>query len=114
MIEGIRAVQEWRSRLGKARPFVVTSTILSRENAHCLEETYEIGRTLKPDIMAVFLSWFTSEQLGKAHQKILRDALGVEAFTWKAYARKFSEEDAQLFMEALARVERRNGPSSIS
>ena len=110
MIEGIRAVQEWRSRLGKARPFVVTSTILSGKNANRLEETYEICRTLKPDIMAVFLSWFTSEQLGKAHQEILRDALGVDAFTWKAYTRKFSAEDAQLFMDAMTRVESKKWP----
>ncbi len=110
LMEGITAVREWRSRLGKARPFIVTSTTLSRKNAGCLEETYEMGRTLNPDIMAVFLSWFTSEQLGEAQQKLLRDALGVEAFTWKAYAREFSVEDANLFMNAMARADSRKWP----
>jgi len=109
-IQGIHAVQKWRSQLKKARPFVVTSTILSRENAECLDATFEIGRILNPDIMAVFLSWFTSEQLGKAQHELLRDALGVEAFTWKAYAREFSMEDAHLFMDALARVEMKKWP----
>jgi radical SAM protein with 4Fe4S-binding SPASM domain len=112
MIQGIRAVQEWRARLKKARPFVVTSTTLSRENAECLDATYEIGRTLNPDVMAVFLSWFTSEQLGKAHHATLREALGIEAFTWKAYAREFSVEDAQIFTDALARVESKRWPFS--
>ena len=110
LIKGIRAVQEWRSRLRKARPYVVTSTILSRKNAHCLDETFEIGRTLKPDIMAIFLSWFTSEQLGKAHHQLLHDALGVEAFTWKAYAREFSPEDAHVFTDALAQLDRKKWP----
>jgi ligand-binding SRPBCC domain-containing protein len=60
--------------------------------------------------MAVFLSWFTSEHLGAAHQEILLDALCVEAFTWKAYAREFSVEDGQLFMDALASVEKKKWP----
>ena len=110
MIEGVRAVQEWRSRLKKARPFVVTSTTLSRENARCLDETFEIGRTLNPDIMAVFLSWFTSRELGEKQHELLRDALGVEAFTWKAYTREFSGEDGQLFMDALAQVDGKRWP----
>ncbi len=110
LMQGIRAVQEWRRRLKKARPFVVTSTILSRASARCLEETFEIGRTIDPDIMALFLSWFTSEELGKAHAQLLRDELGVEAFTWKAYARSFSREDARLFTDAVTRVQARKWP----
>ena len=110
LVQGIHAVQEWRSRLGKVRPFVVTSTTLSRENAACLEATFDIGRTLRPDVMAVFLSWFTSAQLGEAQHELLRGALGVEAFTWKAYAREFSAEDAQTFTEALARVKTQKWP----
>jgi MoaA/NifB/PqqE/SkfB family radical SAM enzyme len=106
-IQGLRAVQEWRARLKKARPFVVTSTTLSRENIGCLEETYEIAAVLNPDIMAVFLSWFTSEQLGKAQQQLLHETLGVETYTWKAYVREFTEETAQLFMENLDRVEKK-------
>ena len=101
LIQGVTAVRDWRSRLKKARPFVVTSTTLSRRNAECLDQTYEIGRTLNPDIMAVFLSWFTSEQLGKAHHELLRQSLGVEAFTGKLCA-EFSLEDAKFV--------RSNGP----
>jgi radical SAM protein with 4Fe4S-binding SPASM domain len=109
-VQGIREVQKWRTRLKKIKPIVVTVTTLSRENVKCLDETYEIGRTLHPDLAAVFLSWFTSEQLGKAHHDLLRDALGVEAFTWKAYARKFTEEEAQLTMDNLSRVEKKKWP----
>ncbi|MGA2977213.1 MAG: radical SAM protein [Spirochaetia bacterium] len=109
-IQGLRAVQQWRARLKKARPFIVTSTTLSRVNAECLDETYEIGRVIHPDLMAIFLSWFTSEQLGQAQQQLLQDSLGVEAYTWKAYAREFTEETARLFMENLDRVEKRKWP----
>jgi len=109
-IQGIREVQEWKARLKKPKPLLVTVTTLSSENIKCLDETYSIGRTLNPDLMAVFLSWFTSEQLGKAQGDLLRDTLGVEAFTWKSYAREFAVEQAQLFMDNLSRVENRKWP----
>ena len=109
-IQGIREVQDWKARLKKAKPLLVTVTTLSNENIECLDGTYEIGRTLNPDLMAVFLSWFTSEQLGKAHSELLRNTLGVEAFTWKAYAREFETAQAQLRADNLSRVEKKKWP----
>ncbi len=60
--------------------------------------------------MVVYLSWFTSEQLGQAQHRLLRDAFRIESYTWKPYAREFTEEEAQLFMDNLARVEKMKWP----
>jgi radical SAM protein with 4Fe4S-binding SPASM domain len=95
---------------GSARPFVLTSTTISRVNAPVLPETFEIGSRLQPDLMVVYLSWFTSESIGKAHTAILERELGVTPFTWESYATEFSPEEASLFRDALENVRRKKWP----
>jgi radical SAM protein with 4Fe4S-binding SPASM domain len=96
--------------LAKKKPFILTSTTLSLTNIEYLDKTFEIGKEINPDIMVVYLAWFTSRQLGQAQENLLNDAFGIESYTWKSYTREFSEEEAQLFMDNLAKVEKMKWP----
>jgi len=60
--------------------------------------------------MVVYLAWFTSEQLGQAQHRLLNDAFGIESYTWKSYTREFTKEEAQLFIDNLAGVEKMKWP----
>lgn len=109
-MRGIRAVQEAKARRGAARPFVMTSTTLSPVNADHLIETFEIGSALDLDLMIVYLSWFTSEAIGRRHAALLEDRLGVTPFTWQSYVQDFSEEDARRLAGAVTAVRERRWP----
>lgn len=109
-VSGLRKINAVKESMGRVKPFVLTSTTISKVNAPVLPETFEIGRDLDPDLMVVYLSWFTSEEIGKAQTKILERELGVTPFTWKSYATSFSREDAELFRNALTDVKRRKWP----
>jgi radical SAM protein with 4Fe4S-binding SPASM domain len=58
----------------------------------------------------VYLSWFTSEEIGKTQTAIFEENLGVTPFTWKSYAAEFSEADARLFRDALVRIRKQKWP----
>lgn len=109
-VDGILEVQKWRKHLGKKKPLIFTSTTLSMENIEYLDKTFEIGKILSPDIMVVYLSWFTSETLGQAQRKLLNDAFGIAPYTWKSYTREFTEREAQLFMTNLSKVKKMKWP----
>ena len=109
-VDGLLEVQKWRNRLGKNKPYILTSTTLSLANIEYLDKTFEIGKIINQDIKVAYLSWFTSKQLGQAQHRLLNDAFGIESYTWKSYAREFTEEEAQLFMDNLARVENMKWP----
>jgi radical SAM protein with 4Fe4S-binding SPASM domain len=109
-VRGILALNEMKKKHRSAKPFVLTSTTVSRVNAPVLPETFEIGSRLHPDLMVVYLSWFTSEAIGKAHTAILERELGVTPFTWESYAAEFSPEEAALFRDALENVRRKKWP----
>lgn len=99
--DGLLALKEHKARKGSAKPYRNTSTTLSSANVKHLRETFALGKELAPDLMVVFLSWFTSEALGRRQTEIMMRELGIEPQTWKSYVRTFTTEDAQGFRQAL-------------
>ncbi len=109
-VRGIHKLNEMKRKYRSTKPFALTSTTISRVNAPALCETMEIGGELRPDLMVVYLSWFTSESIGRAHSEILERELDVVPFTWKSYVAEFSPEEGELFRRALAGVRARKWP----
>jgi radical SAM protein with 4Fe4S-binding SPASM domain len=108
--KGLIKIHKIKKEMKSVKPFVLTSTTLSSVNVPVLEETFNIGKEIKPDLMVVYLSWFTSEKIGKAHTKILEDNLNITPYTWKSYAKEFSKEEARSFKDALTRVKEKRWP----
>jgi radical SAM protein with 4Fe4S-binding SPASM domain len=112
--DGLLALQECRRRLGSARPYINTSTTLSGTNVEHLRATFELGRTLMPDLMVLFLSWFTSEAIGKQQTAIMKEELGIEPQVWKSYVREFSSQEAAAFQGALMDLKQSSWPFHYS
>jgi radical SAM protein with 4Fe4S-binding SPASM domain len=106
-VKGLLKINEMKKKFKSVKPFILTSTTLSQVNASVLSETFQIGNKLKPDLMVVYLSWFTSEEIGNKQSEILQKEMGVNPFTWKSYATKFSEKDAQLFQSAIMDIKKK-------
>ena len=109
-VNGIRKLNEMKKKYNSPKPFILTSTTVSKVNADVLPETFEIGTDLRPDLMVVYLSWFTSEEIGEAQTMLLEKNLGITPFTWKSYATEFSEEDGRLFRDSLTEVKKKSWP----
>ncbi|MFH2027983.1 MAG: radical SAM protein [Nanoarchaeota archaeon] len=107
-VNGLNKINEMKRKYKSVKPFVMTSTTISKVNAPYLEETFGImGEQIKPDIVVLYLSWFTSEAIGKAQTKIFEENLGITPFTWKSYATEFSEEDANLFQKSISSIRKK-------
>ena len=109
-VRGLLKINEMKKTYRSVKPFVLTSTTISRVNAPFLERTFQIGNELDPDLMVVYLSWFTSEAIGKAQSKLLEEHLGVSPFTWKSYTTTFTEENARMFQESIGTIKKRDWP----
>jgi radical SAM protein with 4Fe4S-binding SPASM domain len=108
--KGLIKINQIKKKMKSVKPFVLTSTTLSSVNVPVLEETFNIGKKINPDLMVVYLSWFTSEKIGKAHTEILEKNIGVTPYTWKSYVNEFSKKDAESFKNALTRVKHKKWP----
>ena len=109
-MNGLIKINKIKKEMKSVKPFVLTSTTISSVNAPVLEETFDIGKEIKPDLMVVYLSWFTSENLGRKHTEILEQNLGVTPYTWKSYTKEFSKDEAKSFKDALTKVKSKKWP----
>ncbi|MCF7809151.1 MAG: radical SAM protein [Candidatus Marinimicrobia bacterium] len=80
---GIKKVLDLRGK--STYPYFLISATVSESNQDHLEAMMETVNGLNPDGLILYLSWFTSEALGKEHAKILKEKLNVDANTWKSY-----------------------------
>jgi radical SAM protein with 4Fe4S-binding SPASM domain len=60
--------------------------------------------------MVLFLSWFTSEALGKRQTEVMKQELGIEPYIWKSYVKSFTSEEAAEFQKALIELKKRKWP----
>ena len=109
-VKGLLKLHEAKIKYKSVKPYVLTSTTISKVNAPVLEKTFEIGKKIKPDLMIIYLSWFTSEAIGKAQTNIFETELGITPFTWKSYVTEFSKEDAEMFQDKIAKIKKIKWP----
>jgi radical SAM protein with 4Fe4S-binding SPASM domain len=103
---GFKRIQELKHALHKNKPTIYTLTTISQTNQEVLLDTLKEAATLNPDILVVYYSWFTSEELGKKHSEIIKRELGVEPFAWKSYVRDLSGLDTKLIAEQVTKIKR--------
>jgi radical SAM protein with 4Fe4S-binding SPASM domain len=109
-LKGLQKISRIKKRMKSVKPFVLTSTTISPVNAPVLEETFNIGKLIDPDLMVVYLSWFTSQEVGEAQTRILEKNMGVTPYTWKSYVRKFTKADVKMFKKAITKVRKKRWP----
>jgi len=103
---GFRKIQALKKQYRKRKPTVYTLTTISQTNQSVLMDTLKEAAGLEPDIIVVYYSWFTSEELGKKHTAILKRELGIEPFAWKSYVRDLSGLDTKLIADQVAKIKK--------
>jgi radical SAM protein with 4Fe4S-binding SPASM domain len=106
MQRGMRKIQELKKAQRNKYPTFYSLSTLSENNQANLMDTLREAEALDPDVMAVYYSWFTSEEVGCRHSEIIKRELGVEPFAWKSYARDMSGMDPKVIAETVAKVKK--------
>ncbi len=82
---GVRAVADWRRRLGRALPMQIAILPVTELNLDSIAPAVEALRTLPLDTINVGLRWFIPEAVGAEYERVMREDLGVEATSWKGF-----------------------------
>jgi radical SAM protein with 4Fe4S-binding SPASM domain len=104
LMVGLQRVKEFKKKKKKKYPKIVFSSTLCKENSGDFDKITEVGEALGIDMMLLFPSWFTTEEIGKKHTEIMETELGCTPYTWKGYVNSFSEVDIASFASAIRRI----------
>ncbi|UCC95267.1 MAG: radical SAM protein [Candidatus Omnitrophota bacterium] len=106
-VDGLLELREQKKRQRRKKPYILTSLTLSPMNVDYIEETFQLNKDIYPDLMVIYLSWFTSSYIGNSQKTILKEKLGTDAYTWQSYAKSFTPQEAQSFADSLDRARKK-------
>jgi MoaA/NifB/PqqE/SkfB family radical SAM enzyme len=82
---GVRALAEWKKRLGTGAPVLLAVFPLTELNIHAAEASIQSLRELPLDVINVGLRWFVPPEAGAQYEQVMRDAFGVSATSWRGF-----------------------------
>ena len=100
--EGINKLLKLRGK--DPDPYFLISATVSSTNQHHMDELFETVDGLSPDGMILYLSWFTTQEIGERHADILMEEMGVDANTWRSYIGQNTEIDTDRLKADLQRL----------
>ena len=89
------------------KPHVMILSTISRDNAAVLDRIFDMGEELGVGCIIMYYSWFTTEEIGRRHQRIMRSALGCDPVAWKGYLFPFDAIDVAAVQESVRRIQGR-------
>jgi radical SAM protein with 4Fe4S-binding SPASM domain len=106
LMSGLQQVKEFKKKKKKNYPNIVFFSTICKENSDYFDKITEVGEAIGIDMMVIYPSWFTTEEIGKKHTEIMEKELGCTPFTWKGYVNSFSEEHIASIAAAVKRIRR--------
>jgi len=82
---GVRALAEWRRKLGRVLPMTLAILPVTELNIDEIGPAIEALQELPLDTVNVGLRWFIPPRVGAEYERVMREELGVEATSWKGF-----------------------------
>jgi MoaA/NifB/PqqE/SkfB family radical SAM enzyme len=82
---GVRAVAQWRRKLGRALPMQIAILPITELNMDVIGPAVELLRELPLDTINVGLRWFIPKQVGAEYERVMKDTFGVSGDSWKGF-----------------------------
>ena len=81
----MRAVSEWRRRLGKVLPLQMAILPITELNADALDPAIAALRALPLELVNVGLRWFVPSEAGARYEQVMQETFGVEGTSWRGF-----------------------------
>ena len=83
--QGIKAIHEEKKKQGKKTPIVRVRGTISPYNFEYVYSLVEIAERFGADALSFNWTWFTTDQVGKSYQKMMKKLFDIDATTWIPY-----------------------------
>ncbi len=85
LADGVRAVSEWRRRLGKVLPLQMAILPITELNAEALDPAIAALRELPLELVNVGLRWFVPSEAGARYEQVMQETFGVPGTSWRGF-----------------------------
>ena len=107
LARNIERLNRLKADRNATKPYVMILSTISRDNAAVLDRIFDMGEELGVGCIIMYYSWFTTEEIGRRHQQVMRHALGCDPVAWKGYLFPFDAIDVAAVQESVRKIRER-------
>lgn len=108
LFKGVEKIQEEKLKKKSVKPYIVTLTTVSEINGSFLFHSLQEASRLSPDLMSIYYSWFTTQDIGKKHILKMKEKLGITSTAWQGYVSDKSDMDLNSVMDNIKIIKSKN------
>lgn len=112
MMEGLDAIQYEKKRQKSVKPYVNVLNTVSRDNVGHLEDVADWGADRGIDLLTYYYSWFTNDEHGKEHERVMQERFDVTPEAWKGYL-FFNGLDSESLQAEVRSIKSRKWPFPV-
>lgn len=106
-LAGIKAIQEEKKRRGRIKPYMVILATVCKDNAHNLDEVFEIGEDVQADGLVAYYAWFQTEESCRRHEALMQEKLHTTPVSQRGWIWSYDEIDTDALVESVERIKSR-------
>ncbi len=110
LAKGIETIQTLKRKKKSTLPYVMLLVTVSRDNAHILDQIFDIAKEVGADCVVVYYAWFTNEEVGQKHTEIFQKHFGCEPTAWKSYVQPVDRIDTAALQESVKKIKSKKYP----
>ena len=103
-LAGIRATQAAKMRRGCIKPYIVILATVSKDNAHKLDEVFEVSEEIQADGLVAYYAWFQTEQSCRRYELIMQEKLDTTAVSARGWIWSYDQIDIDSLVESVKRI----------
>ncbi len=107
VMSGVQAVQEEKKKRGSIKPYIILIATVSTDNAHNLDEVFDIGEKIHADGILVYYGWFQTRESGRRQDAIMKEKFNIIPESWRGYIWSYNKIDTDALLRSVKRIKSR-------
>ena len=107
VLAGVQAIQEEKKRRGRIKPYVVILATVCEDNAHNLDQVFEVAEDIQADGLVAYYAWFQTEASCQRHEKVMQQALDITPKSQWGWVWSYDKIDTEALVASVKRIRSR-------
>ncbi len=104
LLTGIEELNKHKKKNKTILPYLVFLITVSKDNYNSLDKIFKICEQLNADAVICYYSWFTNEEIGKAHTEFMEKHLDTTPTAWNGYLLSLDDIDIKALQGKVEKI----------
>ncbi len=107
ILAGLNVIQEEKKKHSSFKPYMIILATVSKDNAHNLDEVFQIAEDIHIDGLVAYYAWFQTEESCGRHETIMQEKLDTKPISPRGWIWNYDQIDTDALVHSVKRIKSR-------